>query len=492
MKDLKEKTLRAGLAKVIAQGVNFVLRAGSMMVLARLLDPKDFGLVGMVTVVTGFVSLIRDAGLGIVTIQRATINDEQVSTLFWINILLGAILALLLLAAAPLLVSFYQEPRLFWVATVLGFGFLFHACGVQHSALLERQMSFTALSAIDVISLIVSIVVGISMAIVGYGYWALVFMTIVTPAVYTVCVWLTTRWVPGRLRRGVGVGSMMRFGGMTTLNTLVTYLAFNLEKILLGRVWGAEALGVYGRAYQLINIPTENLNSAIGGVAFSALSRLQDDTNRLKRYFLSGYSLVISVTLPITITCAFFADDIILLLLGPKWNDAVPIFRLLTPTILTFALVNPFWSFLMSQGMVGRITKTVFVLAPVMIASYVIGLPYGPIGVAFAYSAAMTLSVIPLIASCVYGTIISVKDFLPVVGRPLLSALVGGGCAYAVHALYGPSLSPLLRLTLGGGVLLLSYVWMLLYVMGQKAFYVDLLRGVWQGSPISQKASAAV
>ena len=115
---------------------------------------------------------------------------------------------------------------------------------------------------------------------------------------------------------------MLRFGGTITLNGLVVYVAYNLEKVLLGRFWGADALGIYGRAYQLINIPTDNLNSAIGGVAFSALSRLQNDPVRLKSYFLKGYSLVISLTIPITIFCALFADDIVLVVLGPKWTDA--------------------------------------------------------------------------------------------------------------------------------------------------------------------------
>ena len=135
---------------------------------------------------------------------------------------------------------------------------------------------------------------------------------------------------------------MLRFGGTITLNGLVVYVAYNLEKVLLGRFWGPDALGIYGRAYQLINIPTDNLNSAIGGVAFSALSRLQNDPVRLKSYFLKGYSLVISLTIPITIFCALFADDIVLVILGPKWTEAAVIFRLLTPTVLIFGMINPF------------------------------------------------------------------------------------------------------------------------------------------------------
>jgi PST family polysaccharide transporter len=492
MKDLKERTLRAGFAKAFAQGLSFIIRLASLMVLARLLDPQDFGLVGMVTAITGMFVFFKDAGLSIVTVQRATITDEQISTLFWINILVGALLSLFSLAIAPVLASFYHEPRLFLVTAVSALGFLFNAFGVQHSALLQRKMSFTILSAIDVISLLVSITVGIGMAIGGYGYWALVGMAIVLPAASSVGLWLTMPWIPGLPCRGVGIGSMVRFGGMSTLNSFIVYIAFNFEKVLLGRFWGAEALGIYGRAYQLVNIPTENLNSAIGGVAISALSRLQDNPARFKSYFLSGYSLLISLTVPITIACALFADDIILLFLGPKWQDAVPIFRLLAPTILTFALVNPFGSLLISLGMVGRSLKIAFVLAPLMIAAYVLGLPYGPKGVALAYSAAMVLCVVPLIAACIHGTTISPKDFLPVVGRPLLSALVGGMLAYAAQLLYGQSLPPVFRLILGCGILSLSYLWMLLYVMGQKAFYLELLQGLRGRATVSETESGKV
>src|SRR5207302_9748284 len=135
--------------------------------------------------------------------------------------------------------------------------------------------------------------------------------------------------------------SMLWFGGTVTLNNVVVYLAYNVDKVLLGRFWGAEALGVYGRAYQLINLPTENLNSTIGLVAFPALSRVQNDPVRLKSYFLKGYSLFLSLVLPITVACGLFAEDIIRVFLGAQWHEAARIFRLLAPTILAFAVVHP-------------------------------------------------------------------------------------------------------------------------------------------------------
>ena len=154
MKDLKEKTIRGGLARLCAQGANFLLRMGSLMVLARLLGPKDFGLVGMVTVFTGVLGLFRDFGLSSAAVQRTIVTEEQISTLFWINILVGVLLALVALAMAPAIAAFYHDPQLFWVTAVLATGFIFNAAGVQHSALLQRQMSFTALAVISIVSLI--------------------------------------------------------------------------------------------------------------------------------------------------------------------------------------------------------------------------------------------------------------------------------------------------------------------------------------------------
>jgi PST family polysaccharide transporter len=353
-------------------------------------------------------------------------------------------------------------------------------------------MRFTALAVIDTLSLVVSTAVGIGMALEGYGYWALVGMTVIGTVVSTICVWSATKWVPGAPRKQVGIRSMMRFGGTITLNGLVVYVAYNLEKVLLGRYWGAETVGIYGRSYQLINIPTDNLNSAVGGVAFSALSRLQDEPSRLKSYFLKAYSLVLALTVPVTILCALFANDLILVLLGPKWTEAAAIFRLLAPTIVIFALINPLSWLLYSLGLVGRSLKIALVIAPLVITGYVLGLPHGPRGVAFAYSLVMTLWVVPHIVWCVHGTLISLRDILLAVSRPLLSGIVAAALALGAQFLYGQMLSPLHRLILGGTVLLSAYLGMLLYVMGQKTFYVDLIQGLRRRSSVEAKTLVPV
>ncbi len=478
MKDLKEKTIRGGSVRVCSQAAVLLLRVGSLALLARLLDPTDFGLVGMVTAFTGVLNLFRDFGLSAATIQRATVTEQETSTLFWINVLVGAVLTVVALVFAPAVGSFYHQPRLFWVTIAVAPGFLFNAAGVQHSALLQRQMRFTALASIDLLSLIASTVTAIVMAKFGYGYWALIAMTVSLPLFATVGLWVATGWVPGRPHRCAGLSSMMRFGGTLTLNGLVLYISTNLEKVLLGRFWGAEAIGLYGRAYQLIKIPTDNLNSAVGQVAFSALSRLRDDPGRLRSYFLKGYSLVLALNIPITMACALFADDIIRLILGPKWMGAAVLLRLLAPTILIYTIANPLGWLLDALGLVGRGLRIALAFAPFMIAGTLIGLPYGPKGVALAYSTVMVLWVVPVIAWAVHGTMISFKDVVMAVKDPLLAGLVAAGLALGVRHSCGQSLTVLPRLVLEATVLLGAYVAMLLYVMGHRSFYVDLFRNM--------------
>ena len=169
MQDLRQRAIRGGSAKLGSQAASFLVRMGSLMVMARLLDPRDFGLVGMVTAVISVFSVFRDFGLSAAAVQRSSVTEEQISTLFWINLLVGTTLGLLSLAMAPLVARFYHEPRLFGITAALATGFLLNAAGVQHTAILERQMRFTTLSVIDIVSLLASAAVGIGMARQGFG-----------------------------------------------------------------------------------------------------------------------------------------------------------------------------------------------------------------------------------------------------------------------------------------------------------------------------------
>jgi PST family polysaccharide transporter len=480
---VKSKTLRGGVAKLCGQAGSFALRLGFMVVLARLLAPQDFGLVAMVTVVTGVYDLFTSAGLSSATVQRFAITNQQISTLFWINILVGIALGVICVGTAPVLAKFYHEPRLFGITVAMAAGFILNGAGVQHFAILQRQLRYVAVTAIELSAQLASIVVGIGMALAGFGYWALVGAAIISPAVRTAGMWSVTGWIPGAPKWDAGVNSMLRFGGTITLNGLIVYIAYNFDKLLLGRVWGADALGIYGRAYQLINLPTGNINAAVGGIAFSALSRLQNDPARIRSYFLRGYTLVISMTVPITIFSAFFAEDIILVLLGPKWAEAAEIFRFLAPTALIFGIINPLAWLLLSVGLQGRSLRIAMVIAPIVVVSYLLGLPYGPAGVAFAYSAGMTLLLIPCVLWCLHGTVVSPKDLFAAAIRPVLGGLASVALAWAVLHGIGQLSSPIVRLLVAGGVMMTAYAGILLFLLGQMKFYSDLFWALLAPTP---------
>ena len=456
MQGLKQRTIRGGAAKLVGQAAGMLLRLGSLIVLARLLDPSDFGLVAMVTVVTGVFDIFVTGGLSAATVQKVEVTHEQVSTLFWINIALGVLLAALCLVAAPLLAAFYRETRTGYVIAALAPAFIFNSLGVQHVALLQRQLRYVTLSAIEVGSQVASAAIGIALALAGFGYWALVASVMAVPLCVTSGAWAATGWIPGPPRWTRDVASMLRFGGTLTLNGLVVYAAYNIEKVLLGRYFGADVLGSYGRAYQLVQLPTQALNAALGGVAFAALARLQREPARFRGYFLKSYSLVVSVTLPATIFCAAFAEDIILVVLGPKWQDAAAIFRLLAPTILVFGIINPLAWLLQSMGLQERSLKIAFVIAPLVCISYLIGIPYGPTGVALAYSVVMSLWLIPHVLWCTYGTPIAAGDILSAAGRPLISGAIAVLVALIVQHFAAPIPFPLVRVMFSGAAMLIG------------------------------------
>lgn len=475
MQDLKGKAIWSGLARLLNQAATLVLRVGYLAILARLLSPNDFGLVAMVLVITGVFEIFTSAGLSSATVQKDEISVQQISTLFWVNILVGAVLALLCAASASLIAAFYEEPRLFWIAVAVAPGFLFNAAGVQHSALLQRELRYGTLSIIDTASQCGGILLGVALALTGYGYWALVASAVVSPAINSACCWVATGWIPNRFRRDVEIRAMLHFGGTITLNNLVVYIGYNTEKVLLGRFWGADILGLYTRAFQLINLPVATINGAIGGVLFSALSRLQDDPIRIRGFYLKGYSMVMAVTIPVTLFSAVFADEIVAVVLGPRWTEAAGIFRLLTPTILIFGIINPTYWLLLAIGMQKRSLHLAFVIAPLVMVSYCIGIAYGPTGVATSYSVVLTLWLYPHLAWCLHGTPVSVKDLLRTVRAPLASGVVAAACAFAAQRHFGPQMSPLPRLLLGAATMAGVYGWMLLFAMGHRKLYVDIL-----------------
>jgi O-antigen/teichoic acid export membrane protein len=485
IEELRRKSVRGGLVAVAAQGGKVLLQTGTLILMARLLSPDDFGLTGMAATLTGFLSFFRDAGLSAATVQRLEVTHEQISTLFWINLAVGVGLAACTILLAPAVVRFYCEPRLYWITIVIGTTFIFNGVSAQHGALMSREMRFATQARIDLTALALSSAVGIVMAFLGWRYWSLVGMAVVGPIVSAAGVLRAVSWAPGPPRRGVGVQSMLRFGGLTTCNSLLVYLAWNAQNILLGRFWGAHALGLYGRAFQLATLPVEQFSSTLGVVAVSGLSAVQHDADRLSRSFLRGYSLLVSATIPIAIACPLFADEIIHVLLGDKWMGVAPIFRLLAPTSLVFALANPLSWLVTATGRIGRAVGLTAATTPVVIVGVLLGVNHGPTGVAVGYSAAMLLIFIPIAAWSKQGTAIAWLDLWNVTKRPFLAGLLAGAVGFALKITLGAVLAPLLVLALGVALVFTVYACALV-AMGQKKLYLDLLAELFSKTHFKQ------
>jgi PST family polysaccharide transporter len=338
-------------------------------------------------------------------------------------------------------------------------------------------MRYVMLTSVEVSAQLISSAVSISLAFSGYGYWALVLAMIAQSFSLTMAYWMSTGWIPGLPRSNVPIATLLRFGITVTFNSLLAVFAYNAEKILIGRFWGASALGIYGRAYQLINIPTASINAAVASVALSSLSRLQDDPQRQRRYFLKGYSLLISLTVPLTLFCALFGNDIILVILGPKWMEAAPVFRLLAPTVLIFGIINPLFPLLLASGLQRRSLHLAMVIAPVVLGAVALGIPYGPTGVAFAFSTAMGLWLVPHVIWCLHGTAISPRDLALACCKPFLAAFLSAGPAFAAyHLLFGLDWA-IVRLLLSAVTMAGIYFGVLLFLLGEWNAYLELLSG---------------
>src|SRR2546422_3681174 len=211
-RDLAGKSIRGGVSMAVSQiGCNIFRLAGTV-VLARLLTPEHFGLISMVTALTAFAEMFQDLGLGTATIQRREITHEQVSTLFWINAGVGALIMLLIAGASPLISWFYGDNRLLWVSIAISSSFFFSGLTIQHQALLRRHMHFNRLGIILVSSTALSFAIAIYLAWQGFEYWALVWKEVSRAVVDAIGVWLLCRWLPGLPKATSGIGSFMRTG----------------------------------------------------------------------------------------------------------------------------------------------------------------------------------------------------------------------------------------------------------------------------------------
>jgi PST family polysaccharide transporter len=394
--DLKRHTISSGAVTMSAQGAKFCLSLVSTMILARLLTPRDFGLVAMVTTVTSFLRVFKDAGLSIATVQRERVTHAQVSNLFWINVAVSALCTLIIAAAAPVVGRFYHNSRVVNITLLLSITFLISGLTVQHQALLKRQMRFKALALIEVGSMAAGVLVAITMALLGYSYWSLVSSSIFTEIAGLFLTLSVSHWRPRWPSKGTGVRPMVSFGAHRTAGDFIMSLSRGCDNLLIGRFYGSAAVGLYSRASALLIRPIELFLSPINAVFVPALSRLQSQPTRYRSTFLCLYEAIALSGLFFTGLLLAVSRPLTLVLLGPKWEQAAVIFGGFTIAALCVPLTNAAAWLFTSQGRGRDMLVAQSINSCFTVLSFVVGLPYGPVGVAIAFSLSYLLVRIPI------------------------------------------------------------------------------------------------
>ncbi len=384
--DLERRSARGVAFSLAAQAVRFVLQFASQILLARLLVPADFGLVAMAVPVLALAQTVGELGLAQAVIQRPALTHADLSLLFWLSILVNAVLALLMLAAAPGIALLYGEPRLTAVLDVFAALLVLNGVASQQMAVMARRMRFAAMAAIDVACLLVAVSSGVGGALAGFGYWSLVVMQASNLVVIAVLASLLSGWRPSRPARAGGVRAMLGFGAHLTGYNLLTYAGGNLDSVLIGAVSGPVSLGFYDRSMKLIVTPMWQLSMPLARVATGLLSRLQDRPAEYRRAYLGMLRGLLIATVPGFACGALLAGTLVPAVLGPQWVDAAPVVAwLCLSAILVPYGISASWLFV-SQARVQAQLRWACIRTGLSLATLVAGLPWGVVGVAVAYA----------------------------------------------------------------------------------------------------------
>jgi PST family polysaccharide transporter len=399
---------------------------GSIVVFARLLMPEHFGLISMVTAVTTIAERFKDLGLDTATIQRQHITHEQVSTLFWINVAIGTFIMMLVAGVSPLIAWFYGDTRLLWISLALASTFFFGGLTIQHQALLRRQMHFARLGWIEVLATALSTALAIVLAWQGFKYWSLVWKEVSRAAFITLGTWLMCRWVPGLPMRTSGISSMLQVGKYITGFNIIYFFSRNLDQILIGKFCGPNSAGLYRQAYQLIYLPVYLLHFPLDYVMMPALSALQGEPGRYRRYYKKAVSVLAFYAMPLIAYLAVFSESLVHLVLGAKWIASATIFRILAIAYFIQPVAITCGTVMVSCGK----AKTYFwwgVLHSIcVVCAFCLGIYWGPTGVATAYLAYSYATLLPSLWFSFRKTPIPISLFFKSISLPALSSIIMG------------------------------------------------------------------
>lgn len=385
MKSLRSSTLAAlgwsGTAQVVQQLLQFIFS----VILARLLSPHEFGLIGMIVVFTGFASLFSELGLGAALIQKIDIDEGHLNSVFWINVAAGIVLTGIVAASAPLITKFYNEPVLRLIIMVIALNFFVGSLNIVQRTLFRKNLNFRRLAQIQITSIFVGGLTAIIMAFRGLGVWSLVAQSLVVTTISMILMWWFSPWRPSFSFDTKSLKELLGFSSNLLGFDIFNYWARNLDNLLIGRFIGSSALGIYSCAYKLMILPISQISGIISQVMFPVLSIIQNDIERVKRIYLRSTRSIALITFPVMTGLFVVANPFILSIYGAKWAGVIPILKILCLIGVVQSVGTTVGWIYTSQGRTDIMFKWGIFSGVVRAILFVIGLRWGVIGVALCY-----------------------------------------------------------------------------------------------------------
>lgn len=444
---LASSAARGAAATYGAQAVKVLTQIASLIVLARLLSPSEYGVVTMVLAVVGVATVFGDMGLSMAAMQSQTLTQQQRSNLLWINTALGCVLGGLILLASPLIAAFYGRPELRVVAESLAGVFVLYALVPQFRAEMASRFSFRWLAVSDASAQAVAFLVAVALAGTGFGYWALVWNQLVAALLTLILILIGARWRPNLPRKAPGMKPLLRYGVDTLGVQLLTYVSSNLDNVLIGKFFGSGTLGLYSRASQLFRLPLQQVATPLTPVALPVLSRLQTEPERFQEYARRAQLILAYGLGGVLFVLVAAAHPFVAVVLGKQWVGAVPILQILAlgGVFQVFGYVY-YWVFLalgetrlqLRWSVLGRVLMVLMMLG---------GLPFGVIGVAVA---AALGQVVLWMLNTIWALPRTIVRPMPLVFAALRPALIYGfftTCSLILQAVFEPTM-PAVTLTL--------------------------------------------
>lgn len=393
--DLRHLAVRGAAATISASGLSLTVQVISTVILARLLTPADFGVVTMVTTVSLLLVNFGLNGFSEAVIQFEQIDHSTASNLFWLNSGAGLVLSIAFCAAGSLLAQFYRNPLVAHVAIGLSVGIVISATSVIHLALLKRAIRFKGISINDVVGRAVNTAVSILLALRGWSYWALVAGIVAQQLSVTVGAWWLCRWIPSFPRRTGKTRAMVRFAAKVYGQFCLLYTTQNTDNLLVGWRFNAVALGFYKKGYDLFTLTAAQLTWPLNNVALAALSRVNKDHLRLRRYLASSLAVIAFAGMALSGDLTLVGRDVVRLVLGPKWSETGRIFEAFGPGIGAMLLSSTVGWIHLSIGKPGRWLRWTLVQLALTVSLFLAALHWGPLGVAAAWSISYWALLIP-------------------------------------------------------------------------------------------------